>query len=82
MSARAVLLAGWLGFGLTVMAQAANTDAGEKPGDIVEVALLEGDYTTFLRALTEAGLVETLKSPGPFTVFAPTDQAFAKLKAK
>lgn len=49
--------------------------------DIVDTAVAAGDFTTLATALTEAGLVETLKGPGPFTVFAPTDEAFAKLPA-
>lgn len=47
--------------------------------DIVETAIAAGNFKTFSKALAEAGLVETLKGPGPFTVFAPSDDAFAKL---
>ncbi len=47
--------------------------------DIVTVAVEAGSFTKLATALTEAGLVETLKGEGPFTVFAPTDEAFAKL---
>lgn len=47
--------------------------------DIVTVAVEAGSFNTLATALTEAGLVETLKGEGPFTVFAPTDEAFAKL---
>jgi uncharacterized surface protein with fasciclin (FAS1) repeats len=46
---------------------------------IVDTAVAAGDFTTLASALTAAGLVETLKGEGPFTVFAPTDAAFAKL---
>jgi len=49
--------------------------------DIVDTAVAAGDFTTLATALTEAGLVDTLKGEGPFTVFAPTDEAFAKLPA-
>ena len=49
------------------------------PGDIVEVAVADGRFTTLAAALGAAGLVETLQGEGPFTVFAPTDDAFAKL---
>jgi uncharacterized surface protein with fasciclin (FAS1) repeats len=49
--------------------------------DIVDTAVEAGSFTTLARALTEAGLVDTLKGPGPYTVFAPTDAAFAKLPA-
>ena len=50
-----------------------------KSQDIVTIALEAGKFNTLATALTEAGLVETLKGEGPFTVFAPTDEAFAKL---
>lgn len=49
---------------------------------IVEVATEAGSFKTLLTAVEAAGLVDTLKSPGPFTVFAPTDEAFAKIPAK
>lgn len=47
--------------------------------DIVDVAVSSDSFTTLVAAVQAAGLVETLKSPGPFTVFAPLDSAFAKL---
>jgi uncharacterized surface protein with fasciclin (FAS1) repeats len=47
--------------------------------DIVDTAVGAGSFNTLAAALKAAGLVETLKGPGPFTVFAPTDEAFAKL---
>jgi uncharacterized surface protein with fasciclin (FAS1) repeats len=47
--------------------------------DIVETAVAAGSFKTLVSAVQAAGLVETLKSEGPFTVFAPTDEAFAKL---
>jgi uncharacterized surface protein with fasciclin (FAS1) repeats len=47
--------------------------------DIVDTAVAAGQFKTLAAALTAAGLVPTLKGPGPFTVFAPTDEAFAKL---
>ncbi|MEO7156319.1 MAG: fasciclin domain-containing protein [Vicinamibacterales bacterium] len=47
--------------------------------DIVDTAVAAGQFTTLAAALKAAGLVETLKGAGPFTVFAPTDAAFAKL---
>ena len=49
--------------------------------DIVETASSNGSFTTLVAALEAAGLVETLQGDGPFTVFAPTDEAFAKLPA-
>ena len=48
-------------------------------GTIVEVAVANGSFNTLVAAVTAAGLAETLSSPGPFTVFAPTDDAFADL---
>jgi uncharacterized surface protein with fasciclin (FAS1) repeats len=49
--------------------------------DIVDTAVAAGSFQTLAKALGTAGLVETLKGEGPFTVFAPTDEAFAKLSA-
>ena len=49
--------------------------------NIVDTAIAAGSFTTLAKALTAADLVATLKGPGPFTVFAPTDAAFAKLPA-
>lgn len=47
--------------------------------DIVDTAVSAGSFTTLVAAVQAAGLVDTLKGAGPFTVFAPTDEAFAKL---
>jgi len=47
--------------------------------DIVDTAVAAGNFKTLVTAVTAAGLVDTLKSKGPFTVFAPTDDSFAKL---
>lgn len=49
--------------------------------NIVDTAVANGSFKTLVAAVGAAGLVETLKGPGPFTVFAPTDAAFAKLPA-
>jgi len=49
--------------------------------DIVDTAIAAGSFSTLVKAVQAAGLVDTLKGPGPFTVFAPTDEAFAKLPA-
>jgi uncharacterized surface protein with fasciclin (FAS1) repeats len=51
----------------------------EAKGDIIETAKAAGSFTTLATAIDAAGLTETLKGKGPFTVFAPTDEAFAKL---
>jgi uncharacterized surface protein with fasciclin (FAS1) repeats len=64
----------------TAMETPAAPAAG--PKDIVETAVAVGTFNTLAKALTEAGLVETLKGAGPFTVLAPTDEAFAKIPAK
>lgn len=52
-----------------------------KAADIVDTAVSAGSFTTLVAAVKAAGLVDTLKGEGPFTVFAPTDEAFAKLPA-
>lgn len=49
--------------------------------DIVDTAIAAGSFNTLVAAVKAAGLVETLKGAGPFTIFAPTDEAFAKLPA-
>jgi len=60
-------------------AVAAPKNTGNK--DIVDTAVAAGSFQTLAKALQAADLVDTLKGPGPFTVFAPTDEAFAKLPA-
>lgn len=64
-----------------LLATAATAQAQDaKPTkDIVETAVAAGSFKTLVAAVQAAGLVETLKGKGPFTVFAPTDEAFAKL---
>jgi uncharacterized surface protein with fasciclin (FAS1) repeats len=61
-----------------VFAVTDRTTASE-PKDIVETAAAAGSFETLVAAVQAAGLVETLKGEGPFTVFAPTDEAFAEL---
>ncbi len=63
------------------MATEAPTEApaDEGPGTIVDIAVGAGNFTTLVAAVSAAGLVETLQGDGPFTVFAPTDEAFAAL---
>lgn len=53
----------------------------EAPKDVVDIAIGSPDHTTLVQAVTAAGLVETLKGAGPFTIFAPTNAAFAALPA-
>ena len=65
-----ILLATIVAFGVTISAHAM---------DIVETAVGAGSFKTLATALGAAGLVDTLKGKGPFTVFAPTDEAFAKI---
>jgi uncharacterized surface protein with fasciclin (FAS1) repeats len=69
-----------LTLGLAAASAPARADnAAQK--DIVDTAVAAGQFTTLAKALQAAGLVDTLKGAGPFTVFAPTDEAFAKLPA-
>ena len=65
-----ILIASVVAFGMTLSAQAK---------DIVDTAVAAGSFKTLATALGAAGLVDTLKGKGPFTVFAPTDEAFAKI---
>ena len=64
---------------ISIAVGSASAYAADK--DIVDTAVAAGQFKTLAAALTAAGLVDTLKGPGPFTVFAPTDAAFAKLPA-
>jgi uncharacterized surface protein with fasciclin (FAS1) repeats len=72
----------------SLLFQACSDDSSNSMGaqqpvemDIVDTAIGAGSFTTLVAAVQAAGLVETLKGDGPFTVFAPTDDAFAKLPA-
>lgn len=67
--------------GVIAVALSASAMAAGKKADIVQTAVEAGNFKTLVAAVKAAGLVETLQGPGPFTVFAPTDQAFAKLPA-
>ena len=58
---------------------ASEAPAMDEPGTIVDVAAANPDFETLVAAVTAAGLVETLSGEGPFTVFAPTDEAFDAL---
>jgi uncharacterized surface protein with fasciclin (FAS1) repeats len=76
-----IALVALLALPVTAVAQESQgyaPEAGAK-GDIIEVATAAGSFTTLAKAIEAAGLAETLKGEGPFTVFAPTDSAFARL---
>ncbi|MEK6232018.1 MAG: fasciclin domain-containing protein [Luteolibacter sp.] len=64
---------------LALVSPATADDAKAAKKDIVDTAVAAGSFKTLAAALGAAGLVDTLKGDGPFTVFAPTDEAFAKL---
>ena len=66
---------------LPTIALLAFAALGASAADIVDTAVAAGSFKTLVTAVKAAGLVETLKGAGPFTVFAPTDEAFAKLPA-
>jgi len=67
---------------LTIFLSASALIAGSQPKmDIVDTAVGAGSFNTLVAAVQAAGLADTLKGEGPFTVFAPTDDAFAKLPA-
>jgi uncharacterized surface protein with fasciclin (FAS1) repeats len=66
---------------LALVGMLAAPARAQQTTNIVDTAVAAGSFTTLAKALTAADLVATLKGPGPFTVFAPTDEAFAKLPA-
>jgi len=66
---------------LSVLASAMPAVAGSQKQDIVDTAVAAGTFNTLATALQAAGLADTLRGKGPFTVFAPTDEAFSKLPA-
>lgn len=68
-----------IAFALLLVLPLSAANAGQK--DIVDTAVGAGSFNTLVAAVQAAGLVDTLKGDGPFTVFAPTDEAFAKLPA-
>ena len=65
----------------TLAALMTSVPSTARAADIVDTAVAAGSFKTLAKALDAAGLVQTLKGAGPFTVFAPTDEAFAKLPA-
>lgn len=71
------IAAGAVAVALSISAATANG----KRADIVQTAVDAGSFNTLVAAVKAADLVETLQGPGPFTVFAPTDEAFARLPA-
>ncbi|WP_339843969.1 fasciclin domain-containing protein [uncultured Halopseudomonas sp.] len=80
-TARYLMLA-VLGAGMLAAVPAyADHHSGMAKKDIVDTAVEAGSFTTLVAAVQAAGLVDTLKGEGPFTVFAPTDEAFAKIPA-
>ena len=78
MNFRTQLVALLLGLSCTIMAKAEKSKKSEKK-DIVDTAVAAGSFKTLAAALKAGDLIDALKSKGPFTVFAPTDEAFAKL---
>ena len=85
---RSALVAAALAALLTLSACSSGSDTASETmpeettvGTIVDVAVAAGNFTTLVAAVTAADLVETLSGTGPFTVFAPTDEAFAALPA-
>ncbi|MGI9628957.1 MAG: fasciclin domain-containing protein [Longimicrobiales bacterium] len=71
----------FLGLALAFSAPSAEVDTPAPSVDIVETARAAGSFNTLLTAVEAAGLVDVLRGDGPFTVFAPTDEAFAKVPA-
>jgi uncharacterized surface protein with fasciclin (FAS1) repeats len=78
---KSLILKAFTAASLIFAASAFSGEYAKNDKDIVETAIAAGDFTTLVAALEAGGLVETLQSDGPFTVFAPTDEAFAKLPA-
>jgi uncharacterized surface protein with fasciclin (FAS1) repeats len=79
MSSKLVKLASIAATTIGLAVGSSNAHAADK--DIVDTAVAAGQFNTLVTALNAAGLIDTLKGSGPFTVFAPTDAAFAKLPA-
>jgi uncharacterized surface protein with fasciclin (FAS1) repeats len=82
---KSILITGALALGLGLTPVLANPMVGGAPmsaeKNIIQNASMSNDHTTLVAAVKAAGLVETLEGPGPFTVFAPTNEAFAALPA-
>ncbi len=67
------------GIGIALLLLVSTPAGAQAPKDIVEVAVAAGSFKTLVAAVQAAGLVDVLKRPGPLTVLAPTDEAFAKI---
>jgi uncharacterized surface protein with fasciclin (FAS1) repeats len=67
---------------VVVMALVVASPALAQPKDIVDTAVAAGSFKTLAKLLTDADLIAVMKGPGPYTVFAPTDEAFAKVPAE
>jgi uncharacterized surface protein with fasciclin (FAS1) repeats len=78
-SLRLIISAVLFSFMFSPLLISADNKGNSSKKDIVTIAVESGKFNTLAKALTETGLVEALKGKGPFTVFAPTDEAFAKL---
>ena len=59
-----------------------DTNTPDPQGDVVDVAAATGQFTYFLEAVEQTGYTETLRGEGPFTIFAPTDEAFRAMNAR
>ncbi|MGB5247462.1 MAG: fasciclin domain-containing protein [Woeseia sp.] len=81
LAALQLLVVAFLGLSVATAEAGNYKDKEMKGNDVVDVAVAAGDFTTLAAALQAAGLIDTLKGDGPFTVFAPTDAAFAALPA-
>lgn len=68
-------------FAAALLVAGLGANAMQPKSDIVDTAVAAGNFSTLVTAVKAAGLVDTLKGEGPFTVFAPTDAAFAKIPA-
>ena len=75
------IISAFTSLALVAIMAVASPARAQQTKDIIDTAVAAGSFTTLAKALTAADLVGTLKGPGPFTVFAPTDEAFAKLPA-
>ncbi|HEY6547279.1 MAG TPA: fasciclin domain-containing protein [Vicinamibacteria bacterium] len=69
----------WLKLGVAALGVVLSRSAMAQPKDIVDTAVGAGSFKTLAKLLTDADLIGVMKGPGPYTVFAPTDEAFAKV---